>query len=241
MILTIVLMSLQHSQSKWYLIETQKDSPDNEGSDYQDNSKCSVKGLISQADVLGCGGRGRIELRCSGGCIEITKALYSCREKDEVLPKQKSIVERQCNTREFCTVTASRKIFGNEICPEKSENEMSLWIVFRCNGVNVTGRAIPRGRKRCLQTNIINRTSTTTESSITPLTTVATKQTTKRRTTTKEATTTTQGMTTNPSATTKVSRSTVSMKMEIITESSTTSKQTTTIRTTTGRTFGPDE
>ena len=119
--------------------------------DYMDigitNGRCSKLGLMKQFDVPGCGGR--VELNCIGGCISIQKVRYSCEEIDAIIPDQFQTVKNKCENKESCKVTANRKTFGNKECPEKSENEMYLWITYRCNGQDVEDKSRKTGRRRC--------------------------------------------------------------------------------------------
>ena len=75
-----------------------------------------------------------MDLKCTGGCIEIHKVLYSCNERNESASKQESIVNKICKGKEECQVTADRKTFGEDECPGTPDREMNLWITYSCNG-----------------------------------------------------------------------------------------------------------
>ena len=65
----------------------------NSETDYNDEpawlNPCSLRerGDMKQPDVRGCGGG--INLKCTGGCLEIYKALYSCKQENVLLALKK--------------------------------------------------------------------------------------------------------------------------------------------------------
>ena len=85
---------------------------------------------MKQKDVVGCGGG--IDLKCTGGCLQIYKVLYSCQEK-EANKEQMKKVKAVCEKKESCTVQASRTLFGNEECPDSEDSKMNMWITYGCN------------------------------------------------------------------------------------------------------------
>ena len=141
---------------KKYLVRGLKDSKKTKniaktGMDYQEpdwQNKCSLskEGPMNQTDVPGCGAR--IELNCEGGCLRILKVLYSCKMKDQSIPGQLSKVKKRCENKETCSVTPSRKMFGNKECPSTPENDMVMWMTYRCD----VGKDRTRltGIKQCL-------------------------------------------------------------------------------------------
>merc|ERR1719222_1874817 len=106
------------------------------GSDYKEMmDKCSLKrgqGEIKQEDIVGCGGG--IDMKCTGGCLEIHKLLYSCKEQNVSNEDQLKKVRDLCDKKENCTVEASRELFGNTECPDSPDSEMVMWVVYSCNG-----------------------------------------------------------------------------------------------------------
>ena len=120
------------------------------GRDYQETDlpkKCShrKKGPMNQADVPGCGAR--IELNCVGGCLTILKVLYSCKMRDQSVPEQLSKVKRRCENKENCSVEPSRKMFGYTECPKSPDDDMVMWITYRCDGGEDKTR--PIGSREC--------------------------------------------------------------------------------------------
>ena len=87
---------------------------------------------MRQYDVPGCGGR--IDMRCTGGCLKILKLLYSCKEKRNSNIAQLSAVRARCENKEKCMVSASRIMFGRTECPASPDKDMVMWIVYRCDG-----------------------------------------------------------------------------------------------------------
>ena len=131
--------------------------------------KCFKKGLVKQLDTPGCGGR--IELECKGGCIEVHKVRYSCKEIDESIAKQFQIVKEKCQNKERCEVTASRSTFGNEECRGTSESEMLLWIGYSCNGETEEDKSRVAGKKRCPKDTTERTTKSTIKQITSPTTT----------------------------------------------------------------------
>ena len=122
--------------------------------DYQEPdwpNKCSLrkKGPTNQTDVPGCGAR--IELNCDGGCLRIIKVLYSCKMQDQSIPAQLSKVKGKCEGKESCSITPSRDLFGYSQCPDSPDDDMVMWISYRCDGGVVNAR--PAGRRDCWETN----------------------------------------------------------------------------------------
>ena len=109
---------------------------------------CSLKatGPMQQRDVRG--GGGKIELRCHGGCLRILKILYSCKEQPNSNTEQLKLVKVMCENKYKCRVKADRRTFGNYERPDAPDEEMNMWIVYRCNGgrdnTTVVGEKKPR-------------------------------------------------------------------------------------------------
>jgi hypothetical protein len=113
--------------------------------------KCSLKrgsGRQKQYDVPGCGGR--LDMRCDGGCLRILQVIYSCEDQSSANPEQLLKVQERCEEKESCMVSASRQTFGDEECPDAEDYEMSMWIVYRCDGgVDKTKRTGVKECKKC--------------------------------------------------------------------------------------------
>jgi len=108
---------------------------------------CSLRkrGEMKNADVLGCGGG--IDLKCTGGCLEIYKTLYSCKEEAVSNQKQLNKVKSLCERKDSCRLEASRDFFGNTECPGAPDRDMALWVSYSCNeGEDETKLT---GPKRC--------------------------------------------------------------------------------------------
>ena len=97
------------------------------------SEKCKYKksGKMIQKDV---GFPGGIEMKCTGGCLKIHKALYSCKMRDQSSPEQLKMVSSLCDYKEKCAVQARREIFGNFECPGTPDSDMALWITYSCDG-----------------------------------------------------------------------------------------------------------
>jgi len=131
------------TNKKHYLARMKHNKNVKTGSDYWLN-RCSLPtpGEMLQVDVLGCGGA--VDLKCTGGCLRIHKILYACKMRDEPNQEQMKKVKALCDDKESCTVEASRKLFGNDECPEAPDSEMKLWITYSCdnegkNSTKLTG------------------------------------------------------------------------------------------------------
>ena len=109
--------------------------------------QCSLnsRGEMIQEDVPGCGGR--IEMICQGGCLRILKILYSCREQRNSNLLQLELVRRRCEKKDKCMVSSSRDMFGYDECLDALDEEMNLWIVYRCDGGQDKTRV--SGTKEC--------------------------------------------------------------------------------------------
>ena len=90
------------------------------------------EGPMIQKDVLGCGGR--LDLKCTGGCLKILKVLYSCEMKEQAIKEQMDRVKAICENKENCVVTASRDMFGTKECPDSGDEHMFLWVTYQCDG-----------------------------------------------------------------------------------------------------------
>ena len=121
----------------------------NSTAEYGDCVK-SGHGLVVQRDVAGCGGE--IDMKCSGGCLEILKVLYSCHVKDirHSIPDQVKKVKARCESKERCKVPASRKMFGSTECAGSPDKDMLMWLTYRCHGgkdqTKITSSKICRNR-----------------------------------------------------------------------------------------------
>jgi len=101
---------------------------------HETGPQCSLydPGDMKQKDVVGCGGA--ISMRCSSGCLNIHKILYSCKERDGSHDEQLETAKNLCNEKGECTIEASRGVFGDKECPGSSDNEMKMWVVYSCDG-----------------------------------------------------------------------------------------------------------
>merc|ERR1719309_1875668 len=119
------------------------------GSDYEEPgwlNRCSLRkpGPMTQINVPGCGD---VELKCLNyGCLRILKVLYSCEEKSQSNPDQLSKVKGICEKEETCTISASRKMFGNTECPNSPDSDMKMWITYSCDQGDDKTRI---NKKRC--------------------------------------------------------------------------------------------
>ena len=86
-------------------------------------------------------------MKCTGGCLKILKVLYSCEEKDNSIAEQVEKVKARCENKESCMVSASRRMFGGTECPGSPDEDMLMWITYRCDGGQ--DRTKLTGRKRC--------------------------------------------------------------------------------------------
>lgn len=106
---------------------------------------------MKQRDVVGCGGG--IDMRCTGGCLKIHKILYSCEEKETSNTEQLRKVQSLCDKKEQCAVKASREVFGNTECPDASDDQMLMWIVYSCDGGQ--DRTKLTGTTQCLPEKLV--------------------------------------------------------------------------------------
>ena len=84
---------------------------------------------------------------CQGGCLRIMKILYSCREQRNSNLLQLELVRRRCEKKEKCMVSSSRDMFGYDECRDAPDEEMNMWIVYRCDGGQDKTRVT--GTKEC--------------------------------------------------------------------------------------------
>ena len=109
----------------------------NSETDYNDEpawlNPCSLRerGDMKQPDVRGCGGG--INLKCTGGCLEIYKTLYSCKQENVSNENQLKKVRSLCDKKQSCRLEASRDFFGNTECPGAPDRKMALWVAYSCN------------------------------------------------------------------------------------------------------------
>ena len=61
------------------------------------------------------------------------QVLYSCNEAKSN-SKQLKLIKDRCQEQERCRVTADRKTFGDDECPDTDEDSMQLWLVYSCDG-----------------------------------------------------------------------------------------------------------
>ena len=64
---------------------------------------------------------------------------YSCKEKSEntvggTNQKQMRVMQEKCKHSNACRIEASRDFFGDSECPGTDDAEMTLWLVYSCNG-----------------------------------------------------------------------------------------------------------
>ena len=87
---------------------------------------------LKRMNIVGSGGG--INMRCLGGCLKIHQILYSCEETKPWNPEQLKKAQKLCDEKEECTVMATRKMFGNQECPDSPEKEMNLKLQYSCEG-----------------------------------------------------------------------------------------------------------
>ena len=73
-------------------------------------------------------------MKCEGGCLKILKASYYCIENTEDNPQHRHLAMNVCDDKEACRIAASRAIFGQSTCPGTPDDNMKLYIVYRCDG-----------------------------------------------------------------------------------------------------------
>ena len=73
-------------------------------------------------------------MKCVGGCLKIVKASYYCEEKTEDNPQHRHQAMEICEDKEECTISASREIFGQSTCAGTPDNDMNVYIGYRCDG-----------------------------------------------------------------------------------------------------------
>merc|ERR1711974_297592 len=129
------------------------------------NNKCKQydTGKMNQVDLPGCGGS--VEIGCDGGCINIHKVLYSCKEGKSNSEHLK-VVKDRCQDQKKCKVAANRETFGEEECPDTDEDSMQLWLIYSCDG----GEDLTSIRKPVCNQVINKPTTTTTTTTITTAT-----------------------------------------------------------------------
>ena len=66
--------------------------------------------------------------------MKIHQILYSCKGTNPWNPEQLKKARKLCDEKEECTVEATRKMFGNQECPDSPEKEMNLKLQYSCEG-----------------------------------------------------------------------------------------------------------
>lgn len=61
------------------------------------------------------------------------QVLYSCKAGD-TNEKQFELVKKDCQKKKACQIDVSREFFGNSECPGTDDSQMSLWLVYSCDG-----------------------------------------------------------------------------------------------------------
>ena len=173
-------MYLAKSKKQNLMVKTEnKESLGAYGNDYQlqapQEKKCQPQGQMKQMTVIGCGGR--LELKCTNGCIQLHKVLYSCVERNDSNANQEDVANKKCKGNESCKLTANRNTFGSKECPDIHESEMSLWVSYTCDGSQVIDESRLSGRRRCPRNN---RTNPTTTPRVTTTKGISTNKTTKK-------------------------------------------------------------
>ena len=59
--------------------------------------------------------------------------LYSC-NASETNQEQFDLVKKDCHGNEACQIDVSREYFGDEECPDTEDAEMTLWLIYSCDG-----------------------------------------------------------------------------------------------------------
>lgn len=77
---------------------------------------------------------GTIQLKCKGGCLKVHELHYSCKGQDIFNDEHLKKVQKLCDYWNKCTVVASRKMFGNEVCHRLEDRKMNLGVTYSCNG-----------------------------------------------------------------------------------------------------------
>jgi len=102
------------------------------------------------------------------------KAIYDCKRGFEKNDREDlSVAKDICDGKEKCEIIAERSLFGNSKCSDKSEAEMELWAVWRCEGNTNNTQFETSGGKLCVPTTT-KTTNTTTTSTTTGTTTAST-------------------------------------------------------------------
>jgi len=82
--------------------------------------------------VSGCGQR--LDLMCEGGCLKITKIVYTCTEDNSDTADQLRKVQKHCEGKSTCRIPASRWFFGSSRCPDVDFKKMILTVKYICGG-----------------------------------------------------------------------------------------------------------
>ena len=81
----------------------------------------------AKTEHINCGKT--LKIRCKGGCLTISRALYSCGEVMTSSPEQLEKFRRSCEGNEQCNVKAGREIFEADV--ECKDEEKSLLLEYR--------------------------------------------------------------------------------------------------------------
>ena len=84
--------------------------------------------------------------------------LYSC-TAGENNEEQMALVKNSCEKRHGCRIEASREFFGRSECPATGDPNMSLWLVYSCDG-GTDGTKIDYSK--CNESFVTTTTTTTT-------------------------------------------------------------------------------
>ena len=88
------------------------------------------------------GNGAKLNIHCNGGCIIIQKIRYTCKKEKDTVQKQNQKVmadqlkkvKTECEGKESCSLSATRKFFGSQECPKEKESNMFLWVIYGCKG-----------------------------------------------------------------------------------------------------------
>ena len=73
-----------------------------------------------------------IDIKCDGGCINITKAMYSCVADSHIMvPGHMELLSSKCNGKEECYAEACDSFWGTKLKCASFDKEQ-LWLHYRC-------------------------------------------------------------------------------------------------------------
>ena len=74
-----------------------------------------------------------ITITCSGGCITVEKALFTCAKKmDDIIPSHLDIMKEKCTGKESCRLEACSQFWGEDTIPECESGDIKgLWVAYK--------------------------------------------------------------------------------------------------------------